>query len=305
MASSEKSRESEELFDAEFLARLRSMFLQLRKRRVLKNRGAQPTPATGFTREFKDHRPYTVGDDYREIDWQLYARLDKLFIRLFEEVQQFHVHVLLDRSLSMAEPHGAKRVAALKLAAAVSYLALSNQHRVSLMTVTDQVERQLPPLEGQGHLQRLLDELAGLRFEGGTRLEHALRRYQPGRDRRGIVFLISDLFGESLQDADRALGRVGQWRAETHAIQIIDPRERDPGLEGELRLIETETRQERLVQLDRRDLERYRETFDRFVEQVQQRCRQRQVNYMQWPADEPFEQMFMALLARGSALAQQ
>ena len=94
-----------ELFDAKFLGRLRTLFFKLRKRRQLQKRGAQQTPAAGFTREFKDHRHYTPGDDYRAIDWRLYARLDRPFIRIFEEVQEYHVHILLDRSRSMIEPH--------------------------------------------------------------------------------------------------------------------------------------------------------------------------------------------------------
>ena len=91
----------DEIFDADFLDRLRAMALRLRKRKQLRKKGMQQTPATGYTREFKDFRSYTQNDDFRSIDWRLYARLDRLFIRLYEEIQEFHVHVVVDTSASM------------------------------------------------------------------------------------------------------------------------------------------------------------------------------------------------------------
>jgi hypothetical protein len=91
-----------ELFDPGFLDRLRMLALRLRKRRQLLRRGSQSTPATGFTREFKDYRHYTPREDYRAIDWRLYARLDKLFVRLYEETQELNLHILVDTSTSMA-----------------------------------------------------------------------------------------------------------------------------------------------------------------------------------------------------------
>src|SRR6188474_3152675 len=99
----------EEIFDSQFLDRLRTLALRLRKRKVLMRRGQQSTPATGFTREFKDYRRYTARDDYRAVDWRLYARLEKLFVRLYEETQELHVHVMVDTSGSMALPFVQKR----------------------------------------------------------------------------------------------------------------------------------------------------------------------------------------------------
>src|SRR5262245_23361139 len=131
----------EQLFDADFLDRLRSLFFKLRKRRSLKHKGVQSSPASGFTREFKDRRHYSPGDDYRSIDWRLYARLDKTFVRIFEEVQEFHVHILLDRSLSMNEPHREKAIAGMRLAVALAYLGLVNGHRVSLFSMAEGAQR--------------------------------------------------------------------------------------------------------------------------------------------------------------------
>src|SRR3954471_7982564 len=138
----------EDLFDSQFLDRLRTLALRLRKRRALMKRGAQSTPATGFTREFKDYRHYTARDDFRAIDWRLYARLEKLFVRLYEEVQELHVHIVVDTSGSMALPFTDKRRQALRFAVALAYLGLAGQHRVSMYSMNETINQELPPLRG-------------------------------------------------------------------------------------------------------------------------------------------------------------
>jgi uncharacterized protein (DUF58 family) len=301
--TTQENEDPEALFDPKFLAQLRSLFFKLRSRQNLTRHGAQPTPATGFTREFKDYRQYTPGDDYREIDWRLYARLEKLFIRLFEEVQEFHVHVVVDTSRSMVDPFGQKRVVALRLAAALSYLALINGHRVSLLKLGDRVEQELHPIKGQGHVHNLLRRLEGLEFDGVTQLEKAMRGFRPARDRKGIVFLISDMFGQSLDDAAEASRAMARWPVESHVVQVVHPSEANPDLSGELQLLDVETGETRRMWLTKRDIEQYRKAFDQFVENVHQSCATHRINHVRWPTDHAFEEMFLHLLSRGSALA--
>ncbi len=291
------------LFDSDFLGRLRALFFRLRRRRKFKKRGQQHTPSAGFTREFKDHRHYSPGDDYRVIDWRLYARLERLFIRLFEEVQEFHVHVLVDRSRSMAEPHPEKRILGLRLAVALSYLALVSQHRVSVFSFGQGMRRELPPLKGPGHIHQVIERLSALRCDEPTALLGALREFRPGRDRRGIVFLVSDLFGSSPEEAQEAIRQATSWRAETHVIHVLDPRERAPGLQGEIRLVEVETQEVRRIWLTPDEMTRYAAAFDGFCEEIRQACMRQQTDYVCWTTDQPFAEMFLHLLSRGSALA--
>lgn len=292
-----------ELFDAQFLDRLRSLFFKLRKRRQMQKKGAQSTPASGFTREFKDHRHYTPGDDYRTIDWRLFARLDKTFIRIFEEVQEYHVHILLDRSNSMAQPHGEKRIMELRVGLALAYMALLSQHRVSVLSLADDLNRVTQPLKGQGNVHRLLKALPALEFGGVTDLVGSLRQFRPSRDRRGIVFLISDLFGRTPELASEALLQASSWPAETHVIHVLHPEEMRPTLEGEIRLVDVETKEVRRIWMTRREQQRYAEAFDQFMEGLQRTCTQRQINYFPWVTDQPFEDTFLGLLSRGNALA--
>ncbi len=295
---------SEELFDARFLGRLRSLFFKLRRRRQLRKKGLQASPSAGFTREFKDHRAYTPGDDFRTVDWRLYARLERMFIRIFEEVQEFHVHILVDRSRSMVEPHPAKRFTALRLAVALAYLALVSEHRASLLSVTDRPRREMPPLKGQGHIHELLEHVAGLEFEGATDLVGALKQFRPGRDRRGIVFIISDLFGASPEDSQNALTQAIHWPAETHVIHVLDPAEMAPDLDGEIRLVDVETGEARRMWLSRRERALYAERFRSYREELEKSCLRRQIDYVSWTTDQHFEDMFLHLLSRGSALAE-
>jgi len=295
--------QDQELFDPEFLRRLRSLFFKLRRRRQLKKRGSEQSPAAGFTREFKDHRAYSPGDDFRTIDWRLFARLEQLFIRIFEEVQEFHVHILLDRSSSMAEPFPEKRLVALRLAVALSYLALINDHRVSLFGFSDRMERLIRPLKGQGHIHSIIELLTELPFRGVSNLESALGSFRLQRDRRGIVFLISDLFGATLDDAPRLLRKAVSWPSETHVLHVLHPREFEPALVGELRLISVETGATRRFWLTKREMQKYKEIFENYCENLRKVCVRSQIDYVVWPTNEPFEDMFLRLLERGSALA--
>ena len=297
------SESTEELFDAKFLGRLRSLFFKLRKRRQLQRRGQQATPASGFTREFKDHRSYTPGDDFRTIDWRLFARLEKPFIRIFEEVQEFHVHILVDRSGSMIDPFSQKRVMALRVAVALAYLALLSQHRVSILSLADELRRETQPMKGQGHVHFLLKQMAELQFGGRTNLVDGLKQFRPSRDRRGMVFLISDLFGRSPETSIEALLQATRWPAETHVIHVLHPNEMEPDLQGEIRLLDVETAEVRRIWMTKRELARYKKAFQQFMDDLHRFCMRRKIDYFPWTTDQLFEDAFLDLLSRGSALA--
>jgi len=303
MSSSDSNTESEELFDADFLDRLKALFLRLRKRKQLRRKGIQSTPATGYTREFKDFRQYTPRDDYRSIDWRLYARLDKLFIRLYEEIQEFHVHVVVDTSASMSEPFAEKRSTALKLAVALAYMGLVGHHRVNLYEIGEDVGDTMPPLKGQGSFQRVLDFASDLKFEGVTDLEKCFERFQPSRRRYGVIFVISDLYGKDIDEAREAIRHASKWPGEVHFIQVYHPWEEKPDLDGEIELFDVETKEERRLWFTPRDRARYEERYQEFLNDIELACQERQIDYQRWRTDYPFDELFLELLSRGSALA--
>lgn len=292
-----------ELFDADFLENLRSLFFMLRKRRKLRRKGVQSTPTSGHTREFKDHRQYARGDDFRNIDWRLFARLDKLFVRIFEEVQEFHVHILIDHSASMSAAYPQKRLLALRLAVALAYLGLTGGHRVSVITLGGGVQQELPPMKGQGNIHKILRHLSRMEFGGQTDLVRELTLFRPQRTQRGIVFLLSDLFGRNPAESEEALRLPAHWPAETHVIHILAPEEIRPPFSGELLLEDAESGERRRVWLTRRDMELYEAAFTAYREGLERSCLSRQIDYLAWTTEQSFEEMFLALLSRGSALA--
>lgn len=295
--------DNNDIFDPDFLNRLRKIFFKLKKRRKLQKKGTHATPAAGFTREFKDRRQYTPGDDFRSIDWKLYARLERVFIRIFEEVQEFHIHILLDRSASMAEPFPEKRITCLRLAVALTYLGLVNDHRVSLFSIADDVRRELQPLKGQGHIHAVLKRMESLAFGGATDLAGNMKQFRPSRTRRGIIFLLSDLYGSEIGTAPEAITRSAAWPAETHVIHIVHPGEQKPDLSGEVKLECVETGEVRKMRLTKREQAQYIQSFNGYLDTLRNTCVQRKVDYVSWFTDQSFEEMFMDLLSRGSALA--
>ncbi|MDF1702507.1 MAG: DUF58 domain-containing protein [Planctomycetota bacterium] len=295
--------DEEQVFDPDFLQRLRTLFFKLRRRRMLSKKGVQQTQAVGFTREFKDYRHYTRSDDFRAIDWRLFARVERLFVKLYEEIQEFHVHILVDTSRSMIEPYPRKRVATLRLAVALAYLGLMNQHRVSLSTFGSAMKLEVPPLKGPGHIHRILQHVTGLEFDGMTDLE-SLRQFRPSRGRRGIVFILSDLLGGEPEASAEALQVTTSWPAEVHVVHVLEPEEMRPTIDGEVRLIDVETQAQRQLTLTRRDMERYAAAFDKYLQDLGQSCLRRKVDYVTWRTDLAFEKLFLELLSRGSALSQ-
>lgn len=293
----------EDLFDAAFLDRLRSLAVRLRKRRALTRRGSQSTPATGFTREFKDYRHYTPREDYRAIDWRLYARLDKLFVRLYEETQELNLHVLIDTSGSMSAPHDDKRKQALRFAVALAYLGLAAHQRVSLYSLGDTIHQELPPLRGQGNIEKIIQTATKLKFGGLTDLNHSFADFHPTRQRYGVIFVISDFFGHDVTSARESVKLAATWPGECHFLQILHPEERQPPFEGEVELDEVETGERRRFWLTRKDVQRYTDTFDAFCDELSRECASHRIDFMQCGSEEPFEQRFLDLLNRGTALA--
>jgi uncharacterized protein (DUF58 family) len=293
----------DDLFDAAFLDRLRLLALRLRKRRQLMRRGSQSTTATGFTREFKDYRHYTPGEDYRGIDWRLYARLDKLFVRLYEETQELNLHILVDTSGSMVSPFSEKRKQALRFAVALAYLGLSGQQRVSLYSMNDGIQVELPPLRGQGNIEKIIQSVLRFSFGGLTDLEKCFEDFRPTRQRFGVIFVISDFYGRDVTTAVEAVNRAAGWPGESHFLQVFHPGERAPDIEGEVELAEVETGERRRFWITKKEVQRYTEAFDAFVDNLERACISRQIDFLQARTDEPFEERFLELLTRGVALA--
>ncbi len=294
--------ENTEAFDPDFLEHLRGLTVRLQQRKKMRQRGGQLSPSSGFTREFKDFRSYSRRDDYREIDWNLFARLDRLFIRLYEEVQEFHVHVLCDDSLSMAEPMPEKAVLVQKLSLAFGLAALVGNHRLSVYRVTDSIEPVVSSIKGQGSFQRLIEGVKSLRFEGQTNCQSAFSDFVPTRRRYGVVFILTDGFGASLSDLTNALTPISNWYAENHLIQILAASEGQLDSSSDLRFEEVETKRSLTLQISPEDSSLYEKMFEEFCDELSDSCTAKGVAYQRWRTSDEFDRLLLQVLSKGVSL---
>ena len=245
------------LFDEEFLRRLERLSIAARRARSGHPRGERRSPRRGAAVEFADFRACSPGDDLRRVDRNVYARFERLLLKMHEAEEENHVHILLDSSGSMdwGEPH--KLTCAARTAAALGYLGLAGLHRVRATTLSAAEARHSPVLLGRRSLTRLLGFLAEGAAGGATDLNASLCAYA-GRVRSpGPLFLISDLLSPGGGEA--GLLALVAARYDIAVLHVLAPDELEPALTGNLRIVDHETGHEREGSLDERTLRAYQE----------------------------------------------
>jgi uncharacterized protein (DUF58 family) len=289
-----------DLLSREFLSRLDALDVISRKVLQGKLQGERRSKRRGQSVEFADHRPYTVGDDLRFIDWNVYARLEQLFLRLFLEEQDLTVHVLVDVSASTAEGEPTKRRPLLQLAAALSYIGLVNNNRLTLSAFADGVTGQLANLRGRANVQRIAEFLLGQTPAGGTDFGQACRQIEQSRIGSGIMVVLSDfLFKEGYAEG---LKRLCGSRYETYVVQMLSPQELDPPLTGDLKLIDVEDGDAAEVTVSNALLKHYRRTVTAYCRELQSFCERRGAGYMLANSGEPVEKLVLTYLRRQGLL---
>src|SRR2546421_1434540 len=184
--------QSQPLLEPDFLARLEQLELVSKKIFLGRMKGERRSKRKGQSVEFADYRNYVIGDDLRFLDWNLFARLDKLFIRLFMEEEDLHFYVLLDNSLSMDFGNPTKLRFAKQVAAALGFIGLVNMDRVVIEAFNNRLTQSLPAARGRRSLWRLLDFLGQVEAAGPSDLKEALRTFSLRCSGKGIVVVLSD-----------------------------------------------------------------------------------------------------------------
>jgi len=244
-------------------------------------KGERRSTKRGTSIEFADYRNYVRGDDLRRVDWNVYARLERPFIKLLEEEEDLAVHVLLDASRSMDYGAGAQHKFhyAQQLAAALGYIALAAGDRLTVTVLRGEaLTAQYGPARGRSHVLRLLSFLEGVQADGVTELDSVLRIYALGARRPGLAFLLSDFFAPSgwRNGLSSLLGRG----YEVTALHLLSPDELDPPLAGDLRLIDAETGAAQDVTLDGGLRELYRQRVFAWRDEIEAYCLKRGAHYI-------------------------
>ncbi len=284
------------LLETDFLRRLERLEIAARKVRRGVRRGERISRRRGHSVEFADHRPYARGDDLRFLDWNIYGRLGRLMLKLFLDEEDLTVHLLVDASNSMEFGEPTKLLYAQRVAAAVGYVALAGQCRVrpTLLRTGGGGPDSAGYLRGMGSAPRLLDFLAGAKAGGPNALRDGVRRFASQVRPKGVVVLVSDLMDRD--GVDEALSALARGPGDAYAIQILDPFELEPSLEGEFRLVDSEdgSRAEVSVTPDLR--EAYGRRLDAYLNAVDAACRRRGIRRMLASTTVPFEQLVLEVL---------
>jgi len=291
------------LFDSAFLSKLEQLYLLSKKLFRGEHHAERKSRQTGSSLEFADYRNYTPGDDLRSIDWNIYARLDRLFIKLFEQEQDLHIYFLVDASGSMRwqpedSPQLSKFDQARKIAASLAYIGLANLDRVNIHYFGANLIGDMGLSRGKSQFHKVLEFLRrSPEAEGATSLLPSLRTFAARMKRRGLVFVISDFFDPA--GYEEALGILRYNNFDLHLIQVLEPTELNPTHTGDLRLIEAESGEAYEVTANDSLLRQYRAEVTRFLTGLNTFCLQRGIGYAQALTDVPFEDLVLRVLRDG------
>lgn len=292
--------EAKELFDEEFLRKLETLAIVSRRVVAGRLRAERRSKKRGSGVEFADHRDYTVGDDFRYVDWNAYQRFGRLLVRLYEEEEDLSIYFIVDCSSSMAFSGGAKFDQARKLCAALAYVGLANLDRITVVGVSDRIELRMPTTRGKGRIFKVLRFLRELSPNGETDLGEALRTFVAQHKRRGLAVLLSDLYDPAGFENGINVLRFNKF--EPYVLHIVDPADARPGASGDVRLYDCESGEEREVTLTPDLLDRMAGAFWDYQKQIERFCASRQVPYLAAPVSEPFDELVLRVFRRGGFL---
>ena len=288
----------ESFLDENFLKQLEKLKLITQKGMKGPYRGEHKSWKSGEGQEFLDYRNYQAGDDLRYVDWSVYGRFDKLFIKLFHAEENQTVHILMDISRSMQAGMPPKILSAQKVAAAVSYICLSNFDRVTMTAFADQIVDSKPPVRGKRKYAELLNFLHVLSPDNLTNVNACLTEYAAISKYPGIVLVLSDLFDpKGYQEGLKAL----TYRDfDVHLIQVLDHEELFWADTGTLILRDVETGEKKTTFVDQALAKRYRQTVEMFLSNIRGFCDNYGINHYVYDTNILFEEFLLDYLTKGA-----
>lgn len=285
------------LFDAEFMRKLETLRLVARKVFRGQVQNDRTTFRRGTSLEFSDYRQYHAGDDFRYVDWNVYSRLDQLFLKVFTAEEDLTIHLLVDTSQSMQLGSPPKLDYARRVAAALGYIGLNNLDRVGVVSFADELGQPMAPQRGRQQIFTMFRYFEGLQSQGGTSLNRVLSTYARRSSKAGLAIVVSDLF-----DADgyeRGLEALAYSRFDVLLIQVVDDSEINPQLDGALRLYDIESSQQRRLTVNWRMLDLYRQKVADYFAQIETFCAKHNIEYLRASTTVPFEDLVLQYLRRG------
>jgi uncharacterized protein (DUF58 family) len=288
------------LLDPAFLRKLEQLSLVSKRAFSGQLKGEKRSTKRGTSIEFADYRDYSHGDDLRRVDWNTFARLDRLFLKLFTEEEDLHVYLLLDASRSMDFGSPTKLDYARRVAAALGYIGLSSYDRVGAAVFGERLRSRLALVRGRAQSFALFDFLQKAQPDGQTSFARSMREYALRTRRPGIAVVISDFFND---DYEEGLKSLLARRFQITLVHVLDDAELHPDLLGDLKLVDSETGEEREISISPGLLREYQTAVDRFCGGLQGFCRRYGLDYIRATTSTPFEDLILRYLRRTGLVA--
>lgn len=261
--------------------------------------GLHKSPYHGFSVEFAEHRQYMPGDPIRHVDWKIYAKSDRFYVKMYEEETNLRALLLVDSSASMgyASPGQLTKLRyGTLVGAALAYLMVHQQDSVGLLTYADAVQKFIPPRATKTHLQVLYAELNRLTPALTTNTRHSLKDLADRIHRRGLIVLISDL----MDDPEGVMTALKHFRHRKHEVivfHVLDPHEIDFPFRDVEGFIDMETKREILTQPWEIATD-YRKNFEEWRAKYARMCRENHIDYVPLDTRVPFDTALLAYLEK-------
>lgn len=293
----------DELIDSRLMAKLDQMDVVSRKIFSGKLQGERRSKRRGQSVEFADYRHYVAGDDLRFVDWNIYARLDKLFLKMFLEEEDLSLLLVIDSSASMDWGDPNKFVFCQRLAMALGYIGLVNHNRVTLWTFGGEGPRRLSNLRGRRRTPEMGSWLLGIEPGGAASFDDAMRTIALSRQGKGVMIILSDFMLK--EGYDKGLRYLVGGGYDTFVLQVLCPEEIDPargGLTGDLRLTDLEDGDVAEVTVTPALLKRYRENLDAWCGRLREFCIRRDMMHVTLDTSTDMDSLLLEYLRRRGLL---
>ncbi len=287
------------LLTPELLRRLEQFQLLAARRAKSSARGERRSKARGQSVEFADHRNYTAGDDFRYLDWNMYGRLERLFLKLYEEERELPVRIFLDSSESMTFGEPRKFDFARQIAAAVGYVALCGFDRVSVIPFPDNPDElarrgALRAVRGRKSALNYFQNLSGLTAKGAANFNESLRRGALEARQAGVAVVLSDFLDPA--GYETGLTSLVARGFQVDAVQILAPEELTPTTFGDLRLIDAETGTLQEVTFGKYRMSAYQQMVHNFCQKLRESCQARGINFFMAASNTSLEHLLLKQL---------
>jgi len=294
MTVAQPQQKSDLLLDPAFMARLDQLDVMSRKLLAGKMKGERRSKRRGQSVEFADYRNYTIGDDLRFIDWNIYGRLDKLFLKLFLEEEDLSLYVLVDVSKSCDYGNPNKAMYVKQVAAALGYIGLVNYNRVSIVAMADGIVAETGAMRGRRRVSQMIDFVTKLQPTGASHLAEACKRFALAHRHKGVCVVISDFFDKG--GYENGLRYVAGGKYDLFCVQTLSPQEIEPDLQGDLKLRDMEDDDMAEVSITQPLLKQYKANLNAYCLSLKDYITKRGGTYLFTSTAVPFDTLVLNYL---------